>query len=480
MTSLVLCLLLADTLRPGVVVQDEGVRRGRAGVVNCVGTGVVCSLSAGVWTIDASGGGGGAPTTATYVTQTCDAGLSAEQCLSALGTGILKSTTGTGILSIAAGADLPAHQHAGGDVTSAVASATAASTAGAFSADPADCVGAGEFAKGVSASGVASGCAVPPGTYSLPALQVGTLGGVKGRAGTTLACAGTDKATGFDAAGALLCSTDLTGAGVDLSAEPFVTSSTSANLSAERVLLAGTNTTIDTSTAGQIKVNVATGAGYVLPDAAAGAKGGLELDTDLGGTAAAPQVVATHLAAALPGAQGGVGVALPTCSGTDKLTANGTQVSCATDQTGGGGGVVALASDVGANSTTLVQTWPAITFTANKTNIIDGVYIVTTANASTGTPRPGILTGGFPTGTVCQFEQVTAAGSAAVQYVLTAANTATGAGTAPGTYNHVIPFWCVCTGASCNSTTLKLAIASEGAIQVYAKAGSFYRQQTLP
>lgn len=42
----------------------------------------------------------------------------------------------------------------------------------------------------------------------------------------------------------------------DLSAEPFVTSAASGNLSAERVLTAGTNTTIDTGTAGQIKTNV--------------------------------------------------------------------------------------------------------------------------------------------------------------------------------------------------------------------------------
>lgn len=40
----------------------------------------------------------------------------------------------------------------------------------------------------------------------------------------------------------------------------------------------------------------------------------------------------------LSGARGGVGTALPTCGGTDKLTSNGTVVSCATDQTGGGGG----------------------------------------------------------------------------------------------------------------------------------------------
>lgn len=45
------------------------------------------------------GGGGGAPTTSTYVTQTPDAGLSAEQALSALASGYMKVTTTTGIVS---------------------------------------------------------------------------------------------------------------------------------------------------------------------------------------------------------------------------------------------------------------------------------------------------------------------------------------------------------------------------------------------
>jgi hypothetical protein len=47
-------------------------------------------------------GGGGAPVDATYITQTPDATLTNEQALSALATGILKSTTTTGVLSIAA------------------------------------------------------------------------------------------------------------------------------------------------------------------------------------------------------------------------------------------------------------------------------------------------------------------------------------------------------------------------------------------
>ena len=45
------------------------------------------------------GAGGGAPTNATYVTQTADATLTAEQALSALATGYMKVTTTTGVVS---------------------------------------------------------------------------------------------------------------------------------------------------------------------------------------------------------------------------------------------------------------------------------------------------------------------------------------------------------------------------------------------
>lgn len=50
-----------------------------------------------VWSTPASGG---APTGATYITQTPEAGLSAEQALSALASGVLKNTTATGVLSV--------------------------------------------------------------------------------------------------------------------------------------------------------------------------------------------------------------------------------------------------------------------------------------------------------------------------------------------------------------------------------------------
>lgn len=50
-----------------------------------------------------------APSNASYITQTASSGLSAEQALDALATGLLKSTTGTGVITIAAAGDLPTH-----------------------------------------------------------------------------------------------------------------------------------------------------------------------------------------------------------------------------------------------------------------------------------------------------------------------------------------------------------------------------------
>ncbi|MGD9729993.1 MAG: phage tail fiber protein, partial [Nitrospiraceae bacterium] len=62
-----------------------------------LGTGL--SLDAGELSATGGGGGGGAPTDATYITQTPSAGLSDEQALSDLATGLVKVTTGTGVLS---------------------------------------------------------------------------------------------------------------------------------------------------------------------------------------------------------------------------------------------------------------------------------------------------------------------------------------------------------------------------------------------
>lgn len=52
--------------------------------------------------INSAAAGGGAPTDATYITQTANGSLSAEQALSTLTTGVVKVTNGTGVLSTAA------------------------------------------------------------------------------------------------------------------------------------------------------------------------------------------------------------------------------------------------------------------------------------------------------------------------------------------------------------------------------------------
>lgn len=58
----------------------------------------------------AGGGGGGAPTDATYITQTANAGLSAEQALSGLSSGIMRVATTTGVItSLTTSADIAAN-----------------------------------------------------------------------------------------------------------------------------------------------------------------------------------------------------------------------------------------------------------------------------------------------------------------------------------------------------------------------------------
>jgi hypothetical protein len=180
------------------------------------------------WT--STGGGSGAPTTATYITQTADAGLSAEQAMGALGTGLVKSTTTTGAQSIYGGTactnQFPRSLDASGVATCAsvgdadVSSITGAkissavATATALAANPADCA-SNAYAQTIAASGNLTCKQVAYSEITSP---------------PTIP--------------------------TDLSAEPFVTASASGNLSAERVLSNGTNTTVDTGTVGQIKVNL--------------------------------------------------------------------------------------------------------------------------------------------------------------------------------------------------------------------------------
>jgi hypothetical protein len=70
--------------------------------------------------------------------------------------------------------------------------------------------GAGAHVSSIGAGGELTCSADAGGTYTLPAATASVLGGVKGT-GAALVCSGTDKATGFDAAGSLQCAADQTG-----------------------------------------------------------------------------------------------------------------------------------------------------------------------------------------------------------------------------------------------------------------------------
>lgn len=94
-----------------------------------------------------------APSDATFITQTPSSGLSGEQALSALATGLLKNTTSTGVLTIAAaGTDYVAPSGSGSSLTGLTSSQIAGTTTN-------DNAAAGKIGEYVS-SLVASGSAV--------------------------------------------------------------------------------------------------------------------------------------------------------------------------------------------------------------------------------------------------------------------------------------------------------------------------------
>ena len=98
----------AVTNPPGVGLYDEGVRQGQVQRLDCVGASIACTKSAITGTLTISGTG--APTDATYITQTANGTLSAEQALSTLASGIMRVATTTGaITSLTTSADIAAN-----------------------------------------------------------------------------------------------------------------------------------------------------------------------------------------------------------------------------------------------------------------------------------------------------------------------------------------------------------------------------------
>lgn len=163
---------LPVTAQP-IQVRDEGALQSRtaANTINCVGAGVVCTQDAGTMRLEvAGGGGGGAPTDATYITQTTNATLTNEQALSSLSTGLVKVTTGTGVLSTAV---------SGTDYAPATSGSAVllGNGAGAFS-NYAGTSCANQFPRSLSNAGVAT-CA----SVALSTDTSGTLPGTRGGLG---------------------------------------------------------------------------------------------------------------------------------------------------------------------------------------------------------------------------------------------------------------------------------------------------------
>lgn len=109
-----LLLGAAPARSPIYVHRSDGGYLGRAqDGVQC-GPGLNCYICGSRWCVDSDGGSGsssGAPTAATYITQTAHADLSAEQAMGSLGTGLVLNTTTTGVQSIYAGGTCSAGQY---------------------------------------------------------------------------------------------------------------------------------------------------------------------------------------------------------------------------------------------------------------------------------------------------------------------------------------------------------------------------------
>ncbi len=102
--SLIIALILLSTM----AFADSDLAPSRARQIKTDVTNFNSALSSADTTVQKAldtlddGGGSGAPDDATYITQTANSSLSAEQALGLLATGIVKNTTTTGVLSIAA------------------------------------------------------------------------------------------------------------------------------------------------------------------------------------------------------------------------------------------------------------------------------------------------------------------------------------------------------------------------------------------
>lgn len=289
----------------------------------------------------------------------------------------------------------------------------------------------------------------PPGSGATPGGVSGNLqtnngaGGLGAYGGTSCTYA----IQALDASGAATTCRSAPTIPADLAGEPFVTSSTSANLSAERVLTAGTNTTIDTGTAGQIKVNVPTFAPTGATYWTGSADATLSAEKDLSGftglvlnTAGTPSSKAANactnqfarsdtasgvwtcasvadadFTGTLSAAKGGFGGAMPTCTGTQDLQCNGTTCTCVRGIT-----TVMKTADQNITSTTATAVtdlaWP---IASSATHGFHCTLLVT--NTATSLIRIAVATPGSPSAVSWQYQTSSTSATATISGFLSGA-----------------------------------------------------------
>lgn len=289
--SLLLALVLAQPMnlnQQPIMVKDEGTPQGsvRAITVNCVGAGVTCTQSGSTWTVTVAGGGGGAPTSATYITQTPDATLSAEQALSALATGIVVNTTATGVLTIYTGATCT-----------------------------------NQFIRALSASGAATCTSVNLATDVTGLLPDSNLASNYSGVG---ACSANQYAHTLNDNAAPTCSqvaySQVSGTPTiptDISGSSFITRTSEANLSNETALN-GISTGLLLNTAGTLSAKATNTCTNQFPRS----------DNASGVWTCASVSVANDVTGTLAQANGGTGAGALTCAAGERLTSNGSAYSC--------------------------------------------------------------------------------------------------------------------------------------------------------
>lgn len=193
-TTLLLCACADAQAQTNPRITCAGVNQGRPLSIDFAGTAITsCTAGPSNLAINlSSAAGSGAPTNSTYITQTPDPTLSAEQAMSLLGTGLVKNTTGSGVQSIYTGTSCAyavKSLDAAGAATCTAAPAAGAPASAGYWTKTADATLSNEF----DMSSLATGILLNTTTTGVPTIYAGT------------SCAANQYMNALDASGVKTC-----------------------------------------------------------------------------------------------------------------------------------------------------------------------------------------------------------------------------------------------------------------------------------